>query len=69
MPAHPSSIDAPPRNPQPTPSTVLTSSPTDENVRPEQALVGAQTAYIQALEDQLAEMRAELDARKNNGRQ
>ena len=41
----------------------------DENVRPEQALVGAQTAYIQALEDQLAEMRAELDARKQNGRQ
>jgi hypothetical protein len=69
MPAHPSSIDAAPRNPQPTPSTVLASSPTDENVRPEQALVGAQTAYIQALEDQLAEMRAELDARKNNGRQ
>jgi hypothetical protein len=69
MPAHPSSIDAAPRNPQPTPSTVLASSPTDENVRPEQALVGAQTAYIQALEDQLAEMRAELDARKQNGRQ
>jgi hypothetical protein len=47
---------------------VLVSSPTDENVGPEQALVGAQTEYIQALEDQLAEMRAELEARKQNDR-
>jgi len=68
-PGRPNSIDAPPRNARPTPSTVLASSPNDENVRPEQALVGAQTAYIQALEDQLAEMRAEIDARKQNGRQ
>src|SRR5438309_778997 len=66
-PGRPNSIDAPSRNVQPTPSTVLASSPTDENARPEQALVGAQTAYIQALEDQLAEMRAEIDARKQNG--
>ncbi len=68
-PGHPNSIDTVPHNSQPVPSTVLAASPTDENVRPEQALVGAQTAYIQALEDQLAEMRAELDARKQNGRQ
>ena len=68
-PGHPSSTDTPVRNPQPTPSTVLVSSQTDENIHPEQALVGAQTAYIQALEDQLAEMRAELDRRKQNGQQ
>lgn len=68
VPGHPNSI-SPRRNAQPTPSTVLTSSPTDENVRPEQALVGAQTAYIQALEEQLAEMRSELDTRKQNGQQ
>ncbi len=68
-PGRPNSIDAPSRSVQPTRSTVLASSPTDENARPEQALVGAQTAYIQALEEQLAEMKAELDARKQNGPQ
>ena len=66
---HPSSTDTLARNPQPTPSPVLVSSPTDENVGAEQALVGVQTEYIQALEDQLAEMRAELEARKQNARQ
>jgi type IV secretory pathway VirB10-like protein len=65
---HPSSTDTPARNPQPTPSPVLVSSPTDENVGPEQALVGAQSEYIQALEGQLAELRAELDASKKNAR-
>jgi type IV secretory pathway VirB10-like protein len=40
----------------------------DKDLSPEQSLRTAQTAYIQALEAQLAEMRAELDARKANGR-
>jgi hypothetical protein len=33
-----------------------------------QALAAAQTAYIQALESQLADMRAALDAKKSNAR-
>jgi type F conjugative transfer system protein TrbI len=41
----------------------------EQNLPPEQALVTAQTAYIQALEAQLADMRAALDGRKSNGRQ
>jgi hypothetical protein len=39
----------------------------DQNQVPEQSLAVAQTAYIQALEAQLADMRAALDARKLNG--
>jgi hypothetical protein len=39
----------------------------DQNQSPEQALVAAQTAYIQSLETQLAEMRAALDGKKTNG--
>ncbi|HWY70303.1 MAG TPA: TrbI/VirB10 family protein [Terriglobales bacterium] len=39
----------------------------DQNQSPEQALAVAQTAYIQALEAQLADTRAALDARKSNG--
>jgi len=38
------------------------------NQPPEQALAAAQTAYIQALEAQLADMQAAVDARKSNGR-
>lgn len=42
----------------------------DQNLPPEQALVTAQTAYIQALEAQLANMRAALDrTKKSNGTQ
>jgi hypothetical protein len=66
---HPSSAEIPARNAQPTTSNVLVSSPTDQNVHPEQALAGVESEYIQALEEQLAEMRAELDARKQNARQ
>lgn len=45
-------------------------SPTvaEQNLPPDQALAAAQTAYIQALEAQLADMRAALDGRKPNGR-
>jgi type IV secretory pathway VirB10-like protein len=39
----------------------------DQNQSPGQALAVAQTAYIQALEAQLADTRAVLDARKSNG--
>ena len=48
------------------PDNAMTQTADDES--PEQSLRTAQTAYIQALEAQLAEMRAELDARKSNGR-
>jgi hypothetical protein len=39
----------------------------NQNQSPAQALAAAQTAYIQALEAQLADMRAALDAKKSNG--
>jgi hypothetical protein len=39
----------------------------DQNQSSEQSLAAAQTAYIQSLEAQLADMRAALDARKSNG--
>ena len=68
MSGHPSSIDTPARNPQSMSSPVLISSSRDENVGSGEALVGAQTEYIQALESQLAELRAELDASKQNAR-
>lgn len=38
----------------------------EQNQSPEQSLAAAQTAYIQALESQLADMRTALDARKSN---
>jgi type IV secretory pathway VirB10-like protein len=38
----------------------------EQNQSRDQALAAAQTAYIQALESQLADMRAALDARKSN---
>jgi hypothetical protein len=40
----------------------------EQNQSPEQALATAQTTYIQALESQLADMRAALDARRSDGR-
>lgn len=40
----------------------------EQNQSPDQALAAAQTAYIQALEAQLADMRTALDGRKSNGR-
>ena len=44
-----------------------TPAPTPEqNQPPEQSLAATQSAYIQALESQLADMRAALDARKSN---
>jgi hypothetical protein len=39
----------------------------DQNQSSEQALAATQTAYIQALEAQLADARTALDARKSNG--
>ena len=40
----------------------------EQNQPPDQALAAAQTAYIQSLEAQLADMRAALNARNSNGR-
>lgn len=40
----------------------------DKDQSPEQSLTAAQTTYIQALESQLADLRAALDAKKTNGR-
>ena len=52
----------------PQPRDVATPTLTsDQNQSSEQSLAAAQTAYIQALEAQLADMRAALDARKSNG--
>lgn len=47
----------------PTPATPMP----DQNTPPEQSLVAAQTAYIQALEAQLADMRAALNGKQTNG--
>ncbi len=52
------------KSPQQTDAPTLSA---DQNQSPEQSLATAQTAYIQALEAQLADMRAALDARKSNG--
>jgi len=43
-----------------------TAATSERNQSPEQSLAAAQTTYIQALESQLADMRAALDARKSN---
>jgi type IV secretory pathway VirB10-like protein len=48
---------------QPTDATVTA----ERDQAPDQSLAAAQTAYIQSLESQLADMRAALDARKSNG--
>ena len=52
---------------QPAPITALASAMTDQSGPAEQSLVAAQTAYIQALEAQLADMRAALNGRQVNG--
>lgn len=49
--------------PQTDTATTLTA---EQNQSPEQALAAAQTAYIQALEAQLADMRAAINTRKSN---
>jgi hypothetical protein len=40
----------------------------DQSTPSDQSLVAAQTAYIQALEAQLADMRAALNGKQSNGR-
>jgi len=52
---------------QPGPVTALASVMTDQGGPAEQSLAAAQTAYIQALEAQLADMRAALNGRQANG--
>jgi hypothetical protein len=60
--------DGRPRNTKPAQTTDTTTAlSAEQNQLPEQALSAAQTAYIQALEAQLADLRAALDARKSNG--
>lgn len=49
-------------------SNILSTLTAEKDQSPEQSLASAQTAYIQALESQLADMRAAFDARKSNGR-
>lgn len=53
------------KSPQPTETAPTLTA--DQNQSSEQSLAAAQTAYIQALEAQLADIRAALDARKSNG--
>src|SRR6266436_1866816 len=52
---------------QPVPPVKFASATTDQSTPSEQSLVSAQTAYIQALEAQLADMRAALDGKQPNG--
>jgi type IV secretory pathway VirB10-like protein len=55
------------RNSKPALQTEPTTLATEQSQSPAQALVATQTTYIQALEAQLADMRAALDAKKSNG--
>ncbi len=55
-------------NPKPTPQTDAAAITAEQNQSPEQALAATQTAYIQALESQLADLRTALNARNPNGR-
>ncbi|HWR14756.1 MAG TPA: TrbI/VirB10 family protein [Terriglobales bacterium] len=48
-------------------SSAFASAMQDQNAPSEQSLVAAQTAYIQALEAQLADMRAALNGKQTNG--
>jgi hypothetical protein len=57
------------RNSKPAQQTESPAVTAEQNLPPEQALAAAQTAYIQALEAQLADMRVALDGRKSNGHQ
>ncbi len=52
---------------QPVPPVTFASATTDQSTPSEQSLVSAQTAYIQALEAQLADMRAALEGKQPNG--
>ena len=56
------------RNTKPAQQTDTTTTlSAEQNQSPEQSLTATQSAYIQALEAQLADMRAALNARKSNG--
>jgi type IV secretory pathway VirB10-like protein len=55
------------RNSKPAQQADTATLTAEQNQSPEQALAAAQTAYIQSLEAQLAEMRAALDGKKSNG--
>jgi type IV secretory pathway VirB10-like protein len=55
-------------SPRPTQQTDTNATTAEQNQSPDQALATAQTAYIQALEAQLADARAALTARNANGR-
>lgn len=55
------------QNLEPADSSKFANVTTDQNTPPEQSLVSAQTAYIQALESQLADMRAALNGKQPNG--
>ena len=56
------------RNSTPAQQAEVSAATVEQNQSSDQALATAQTAYIQALEAQLADMRAALDGRKPNGR-
>jgi hypothetical protein len=55
------------QNSQPAPSDKQTDLTTNQGTPSEQSLVSAQAAYIQALEAQLADMRAALNGKQANG--
>jgi hypothetical protein len=55
------------QNSQPAMSNAFANTTTDQTTSSEQSLVSAQTAYIQALEAQLADMRAALNGKQPNG--
>src|SRR5579883_479407 len=55
-------------NSKPLQQTDTAATTAGQTQSPDQALAAAQTAYIQALEAQLADMRAALNARNSNGR-
>ena len=55
------------QNSQPAASSTFANATTDQTTPSEQSLVSAQTAYIQALETQLADMRAALNGKQPNG--
>jgi hypothetical protein len=55
------------QNTQPAAPTKPADPTTNQSTPSEQSLVSAQTAYIQALEAQLADMRAALNGKQSNG--
>ena len=52
---------------QPAAPSTFADAMTDQSTPSEQSLVSAQTAYIQALEAQLADMRGALNGKQPNG--